>query len=108
MRYTPVRMDRWQSTFEHRVEIGEVAVRLEDGLQIEAHFLQYIDSHPLAQFDQTQKQMFCANVVVVEPIGLFPREGQHLLGSGCEIIHHLGLLALYHQSRGQSGFLGAF
>ena len=58
-----------------------------DSLKVEAKFLQDINGHALAQFDETQEEMFGAHEVVVKPVSLFARQREHLLGSRGKIIH---------------------
>ena len=60
-----------------------------NGLEVEAHFLEDIHGHALAEFDETKEEMFGADVVVIKAIGLFSSEGENLLGAGCEVVHHL-------------------
>ena len=57
------------------------------GLQIEPHLLEHIDGDPLAKVDQAQQQVLGAHETVVEPVGLLPRQCQHLLGTRGEIVH---------------------
>src|ERR1700692_1434224 len=59
-----------------------------DGFQVEAHLLQHIHGDPLAKFDQPEQKMLCPHVVMVETVGLFAGERQHLLGAWSKIIHH--------------------
>ncbi len=58
-----------------------------NGFEVEAHFLQDIDGDALAEFDQAEKNMFGADVVVVKPVGLFAGEGEYLLRAWGEIVH---------------------
>ena len=58
-----------------------------NGFEVEAHFLQDIDGDALTKFDQAEKDMFGANVVVVKSIGLFAGEGEYLLCAWGEIVH---------------------
>ena len=58
-----------------------------NGFEVEAHFLQDIDGDALTKFDQAEKDMFGADVVMVKPIGLFAGEGEYLLGAWGEIVH---------------------
>ena len=60
-----------------------------NGFEVEAHFLQDIDGDALAEFDQAEKDMFGADIVVVKPIGLFAGEGEYLLGAWGEIVHRV-------------------
>ena len=46
-----------------------------------------IDGDALAKFDEAEKDMFGADVVVIKAIGLLAREGEDLLGARGEIIH---------------------
>jgi hypothetical protein len=48
-------------------------------LQVETHLLQHVDSHPLTELDESEKQVLGAYVIVVKSVGLFPGERQHLL-----------------------------
>src|SRR5271165_6228376 len=57
-------------------------------LQIEPHSLQHIDCYALSKFDQSEQQVFSSHVVVVEPLGLFARKRQDLLGTWSKVIHH--------------------
>ena len=61
---------------------------LANDLQIEPHFLQYIDCYALSKFDQSEQQVFRSHVVVVEPLGLLARKRQDLLGAWSKIIHY--------------------
>jgi hypothetical protein len=47
-----------------------------------------IDGDALAEFDQSEQDVFGADVVVVETICLFAGEGEDLLGAWGEVIHH--------------------
>src|SRR5262245_6123245 len=49
------------------------------GLQVEPHFLQYVDRNTLAKFDQAEQKMFSSYVVMVEAIRFFASKRQHLL-----------------------------
>ena len=57
------------------------------GLEVKSHFLENIDCDALAQFDQSEQEVFGADKIVIEPVGLLARQRQHLLGSRREIIH---------------------
>src|SRR6202047_965567 len=57
-------------------------------LQIEPHSLQHIDCYALSKLDQPEQQVFSSHVVVIEPLGLFARKRQDLLGTWSKIIHH--------------------
>src|SRR5205809_4683184 len=57
-------------------------------LEIEAHLLQDVHGHALTQFDQAEKQVLGAHVVVVESVGFLASKRQNLLSSRCEIIHY--------------------
>ena len=59
--------------------------RIAHRLQIEAHLLQHVDGHALAEVDQPQQQMLGSHIVVVEPVGFLARQRQHLLGAGREV-----------------------
>ena len=59
-----------------------------DGFKVESHLLQDVHCNPLAKFDQSEQKMLCTDVVVVEPVGLFAGERQHLLSAWSKIIHH--------------------
>ena len=58
------------------------------GLHVETHLLQHVDGNTLAELDQAEEQMLGPDIIVIEPISLFASQGQHLLRSGSEIIHH--------------------
>ena len=58
-----------------------------DGFQVEAQFLEDIDGDALAQLDQAEQKVFGADEVVVEPVGFFARQREHLLGARGEIVH---------------------
>ena len=58
------------------------------GLHVETHLLQHVHGNSLAELDQSEQQMLGPDVIVIETIGLFPGQGQHLLRSGSEIVHH--------------------
>ncbi len=57
-----------------------------DRFQIQTQSLQHVDGHALAQLDQPQQQMLGAQVIMVQPIRLFARQCQHLLGARRKII----------------------
>src|SRR5271166_1279049 len=57
-------------------------------LQIEPHSLQHIDCYAFSKFYQSEQQVFSSHVVVVEPLGLFARKRQDLLGAWSKIIHY--------------------
>ncbi len=57
------------------------------GLEIEPHFLENVDGDALAEFDQSEQKMLGADIIVIEPVGLFTSELQDLLGARCEIVH---------------------
>src|SRR5215472_6140026 len=50
-------------------------------IEIEPHFLEYIDSDTLSKFDQTQQKVLCPDVIMIESVGLLARERQNLLGT---------------------------
>jgi hypothetical protein len=56
-------------------------------LEIEPHLLQNIHGHALAELDQTEQEMFGADVIVIETIGFFSRKLQDLLSARGEVIH---------------------
>ena len=58
-----------------------------DGFQVEAEFLQDIDRHALAQLDQPEQEVFGADKVVVEAVGFFARQREHLLRPRRKIVH---------------------
>ena len=58
------------------------------GLKVETHLLQDVHGYSLSQFDETQEQMFGADVVVIKAVGLLAGKRQHLLSARCEIIHY--------------------
>ena len=58
-----------------------------DGLQVEAELLQDIDRHALAQLDQPEQQVFGADEIVVETVGFFARQREHLLRARGKIVH---------------------
>ena len=62
-----------------------------DGFEVEAHFLEHVDGDALAQLDQAEQKVFGADEVVIKPIGFLPRQREHLLRAGREIVH--GFLA---------------
>ena len=41
-----------------------------NGFEVQPHFFEDIDRNTLIQLDQAQEQMFGADIVVIEPIGL--------------------------------------
>ena len=55
--------------------------------EVDAHFAQDVHRHPLPEFDYPEQYVFGADVVVPEILRLFARQRQHLLGSGCELLH---------------------
>ena len=58
------------------------------GLEVEAHLLENINSHTLAEFDEAEKKMLGSHVVVVEPISFFAGQSEHLLCPWSEVVHH--------------------
>ena len=58
-----------------------------DGFEVQTHFLQDVDGHALAQFDQAEQKVFGAEEIVVKPVGFLPRQRQHLLRARREIAH---------------------
>jgi hypothetical protein len=69
------------------------------GFQIEPEFLQDIDGDSLAQFDQPEQQMLGPDKIVVEPVGLLPRQRKHLLRARREVIrgffaHNVNLIPI--------------
>ena len=58
-----------------------------NGFKVEPHFLEDIDGDALAEFDEAEKNMFGADVVVIKAIGLLSCEGEDLLGARGEIVH---------------------
>ena len=68
------------------------------GLQVEAQFLKDIDGHALAQLDQPEQEVFGADEVVVETVGFFARQREHLLRARREIVHGF-LIAHTHYSK---------
>ncbi len=54
--------------------------------------MQNVDCHALAEFDEPEKQVLGADVVVVEAIGFLPGKRQNLLSPRCEIIHRWRVL----------------
>ena len=58
-----------------------------NGFKVEPHFLEDIDGDALAKFDEAEKNMFGADVVVIKAIGLLSCEGEDLLGARGEIVH---------------------
>src|SRR5215471_20683849 len=56
-------------------------------LKIEPHLLQDVDCYALTEFDQPEKQVLRADVVVVETVGFLASKRQNLLSPRCEIIH---------------------
>src|SRR5262249_25131123 len=53
----------------------------------ETQFLENINGDALTQFNQPEQQVLGSNEIVVEAVGLFARQREHLLRPGCEIIH---------------------
>ena len=56
-------------------------------LKVETHLLQNVHRNPLPQFNEPQKEMLGADVVVIKAIGLLASKRQDLLSAGREIIH---------------------
>ena len=68
-----------------------------NGFEVQPHFFEDIDRNTLIQLDQAQEQMFGADIVVIEPIGLLTCQSQDLLSPWREIVecffaHDIGLL----------------
>ncbi len=58
-----------------------------DGLQVEAELLKDIHRDALTQLDESEQKVFGADEVVVETVGFFPRQREHLLRARREIVH---------------------
>src|SRR4030095_15367610 len=58
------------------------------GLEIETHLLQNVYSHSLPQFNESQKEVFGADVVVIKAVGLLASKRQNLLRARRKIIHY--------------------
>ena len=58
------------------------------GFEVEAHFLKDINGNTLSELDQPEKQMFGADIVVIEAVGFLAGEGENLLGAWSEVVHH--------------------
>jgi hypothetical protein len=57
------------------------------GLKVEAHFLKNAHSDALAEFDEAEKDVLGADVVVVKTVGFLAREREHLLSPRREVVH---------------------
>src|SRR5262245_53128831 len=55
-----------------------------DGVEIDAHFLEYIDGDALPEIDQTEQNMLSADKVMIESLCLLPSESQSLLRMSVE------------------------
>ena len=103
---------REREHFFHARRVGNVADHLlvragadlfldfhADGFEVEAHFLQDIHGHALAQFDQAEQKMLGAEEIVVEPVGFLARQREHLLRARRKIAHgfiaHTCIIMLY-------------
>jgi len=60
-----------------------------DRFEIKSHLLENVHGHSLAEFDQAEEKVFGADEVMVEPVGLLPRESQDLLRPRREIVHRV-------------------
>ena len=62
------------------------------GFEIQTHLLKNIDRHALAQCNQAEQQMLCADEIVTKAISFPARQREHLLGTWGEIaeIHFSG------------------
>ncbi len=60
-----------------------------DSFEVEAKFLKDIDGDALAEFDQAEEEVLGADEVMVEAIGFFPGEREHLLSARRKIVHWL-------------------
>ena len=58
-----------------------------DGFEVEAHFLEDVDGDSLAQLDEAEQEVFGSDEIVVEAVGFFACQRQHLLCSRREIAH---------------------
>src|SRR5262245_49311142 len=58
-----------------------------DGVQVQAHLLEYVHGNPLAEFDEAEQQMFGADKVMIEPVSLFARQRQDLLRARSKVAH---------------------
>src|SRR5205823_12699071 len=59
------------------------------GLEIETLLLQNVHGHPLPQFNESQKEVFGADVVEVKAVGLFASTRRNLSSARRESIHYL-------------------
>jgi hypothetical protein len=50
--------------------------------------LKDINGNTLSELDQPEKQMFGADIVVIEAVGFLAGEGENLLGAWSEVVHH--------------------
>jgi hypothetical protein len=50
--------------------------------------LKNIHGDALAELNQPEKQMFGADIVVIEAVGFLAGEGENLLGAWSEVVHH--------------------
>src|SRR6266566_6837709 len=58
------------------------------GLEIETHLLQNVHGHALSEFNEPQKQVLGADVIVIKAVGLLASKRQNLLSARREIIHY--------------------
>src|SRR5437773_10326806 len=58
------------------------------GLEIETHLLQNVHGHSLPQFNESQKEVFIADAVVITSVCLFSSKRQNWSIATREIIHY--------------------
>src|SRR5690348_13739647 len=63
-----------------------------NGLQIDAHFVENINSAALPQANQTEQHAFGSNKMMVKTVGLFSRKRQDLLRPRRKVAHSFIML----------------
>src|SRR5271167_2237177 len=76
---------------------------ISNSVQFDTHVAQYFCRNPITFAYETQQEMFCANVVVLEALCLLLSQTQNSSGSLCELIksvsiaHPLSVLLVHSQ-----------
>src|SRR5438309_3614202 len=78
-----------------------------DGLEIQAHISEHVHGDALAEPDQAEQEMFCADEIVIEAVGFLARQSEGLLSARGEITHRfLGRRRSGQRGAGQNGWRG--
>jgi hypothetical protein len=63
-----------------------------DRFHVQAHLLQDVNGHPLAELDQAEQQVLGAQIIVIETVSFLAGQGQDLLSTGSKVVHHFRFL----------------